>query len=81
MEAEYLLRARPPLTTGLSIKSPTTAPSGLVNTKALQKTIDPSTFLDRCAKNTPISRIPKITALPMYPSLALSAVQSPSAVP
>jgi hypothetical protein len=35
--AEYRLNANPPCTTGLSRKSPTTAPNSLVSTKAAKK--------------------------------------------
>jgi hypothetical protein len=74
------LSARPPALTGLSRKSPTVAPSGLVRMNAAQKRTTRDILV--AAYSTMMTAMPaaNTSAPPSYPK-PVSAIQSPSAVP
>src|SRR5882672_8905017 len=80
-DAEYLLSASPPALRGLSRKSPSVAPSGLVRINAAQNREVLEVLVQKYAAATSASRVPNINAAPSYPRPAVSAVQSPRAVP
>lgn len=80
-DAEYLLNSKPPLAIGLSRKSPSTAPSGLVRINAAQKRTALEMLVQKLSTTT-VRRSAANIMIPIpYPKPAVSAVQSPKAVP
>ncbi len=72
---------RPPEATGLSSELARVAPSGRVRTNAVQNSIGLETRVRSWRAVTTTSATRMRSALPLYPSPLLSAIQSPNAVP
>jgi hypothetical protein len=80
-EASGRLHARPPSATGLSMKSPTVAPSGLVRMNATQNKVTREMDVQKYRAATTARPAAKTSAPRSYPKSRVSASQSPSAVP